>query len=98
MLAYQTGATIEVPIYPLIQQGGTAGVVVPKMAGLISIGDRRARRLPCQRARGLGGRQHGPRVGRIPGGQQRDRTGVDGAALSSGRQFVEQSEHCVDPR
>jgi triacylglycerol lipase len=36
MMAYQTGATIEVPIYPLMQQGGTAGVVVPKMAGLIS--------------------------------------------------------------
>jgi triacylglycerol lipase len=36
MMAHQTGATIEVPIYPLIQQGGTAGVVVPKMAGLIS--------------------------------------------------------------
>jgi triacylglycerol lipase len=36
MMACQTGATIEVPIYPLIQQGGTAGVVVPKMAGLIS--------------------------------------------------------------
>jgi triacylglycerol lipase len=35
-MAHQTGATIEVPIYPLIQQGGTAGVVVPKMAGLIS--------------------------------------------------------------
>jgi triacylglycerol lipase len=34
--AYQTGATFEVPIYPLIQQGGTAGVVVPQMAGLIS--------------------------------------------------------------
>ncbi len=36
MMAYQTGATIEVPIYPLMQQGGTAGVVVPKIAGLIS--------------------------------------------------------------
>lgn len=36
MMAYQTGATIEVPIYPLIQQGGTAGTVVPKVAGLIS--------------------------------------------------------------
>ena len=36
MIAYQTGATVEVPIYPLIQQGGTGGVVVPKMAGLIS--------------------------------------------------------------
>ena len=35
-MAHQTGATIEVPIYPLVQQGGTAGVVVPKMAGLIS--------------------------------------------------------------
>jgi triacylglycerol lipase len=35
-MAYQTGATIEVPIYPLMQQGGTAGVVVPAMAGLIS--------------------------------------------------------------
>jgi triacylglycerol lipase len=34
--AYQTGATFEVPIYPLMQQGGTAGVVVPQMAGLIS--------------------------------------------------------------
>jgi triacylglycerol lipase len=34
-MAYQTGATIEVPIYPLLQQGGTAGVVVPEMAGLI---------------------------------------------------------------
>jgi triacylglycerol lipase len=36
MMAYQTGATLEVPIYPLMQQGGTAGVVVPKLAGLIS--------------------------------------------------------------
>jgi triacylglycerol lipase len=35
VMAYQTGATIEVPIYPLVQQGGTAGVVVPKVAGLI---------------------------------------------------------------
>jgi triacylglycerol lipase len=34
-MAAQTGATIEVPIYPLLQQGGTAGVVVPEMAGLI---------------------------------------------------------------
>jgi triacylglycerol lipase len=36
MMASQTGATVEVPIYPLMQQGGTAGVVVPAMAGLIS--------------------------------------------------------------
>jgi triacylglycerol lipase len=35
-MAHQTGATIEVPIYPLIQQGGTAGTVVPEIAGLIS--------------------------------------------------------------
>jgi len=35
--AYQTGATFEVPIYPLLQQGGTAGTVVPQMAGLISM-------------------------------------------------------------
>jgi triacylglycerol lipase len=34
--AAQTGATFEVPIYPLLQQGGTAGVVVPAMAGIIS--------------------------------------------------------------
>ncbi len=34
--AAQTGATFEVPIYPLLQQGGTAGVVVPAMAGVIS--------------------------------------------------------------
>jgi triacylglycerol lipase len=37
VMAYQTGATIEVPIYPLLQQGGTAGIVVPKMAGLINM-------------------------------------------------------------
>ena len=36
VMAHQTGATIEVPIYPLIDQGGTAGTVVPNMAGLIS--------------------------------------------------------------
>lgn len=36
VMAYHTGATIEVPIYPLIQQGGTAGTVVPKVAGFIS--------------------------------------------------------------
>jgi triacylglycerol lipase len=36
VMAYQTGATIEVPIYPLLQQGGTAGTVVPDIAGLIS--------------------------------------------------------------
>jgi triacylglycerol lipase len=36
-MAFQTGATIEVPIYPLLQQGGTAGAVVPEMAGLISM-------------------------------------------------------------
>jgi triacylglycerol lipase len=34
-MAYQTGATVEVPIYPLVQEGGTAGVVVPKVADLI---------------------------------------------------------------
>ena len=34
--AYQTGATFEVPIYPLLQQGGTAVPVVNQMAGLIS--------------------------------------------------------------
>lgn len=31
-----TGATMVVPIYPLVWQGGTAGTVVPVMAGLIS--------------------------------------------------------------
>lgn len=36
VMAHQTGATIEVPIYPLLQQGGTAETVVPQMAGLIS--------------------------------------------------------------
>jgi triacylglycerol lipase len=35
MMASQTGATIEVPIYPLVQQGGTAGVIIPKIAGVI---------------------------------------------------------------
>jgi triacylglycerol lipase len=37
LMAHQTGAAIEVPIYPLLQQGGTAGTVVPEMAGLISM-------------------------------------------------------------
>jgi triacylglycerol lipase len=36
VMANATGATVEVPIYPLVWQGGTAGVVVPKMAGLMS--------------------------------------------------------------
>jgi triacylglycerol lipase len=36
VMAYQTGATIEVPIYPLLQQGGTAGTVVPQMASFIN--------------------------------------------------------------
>lgn len=34
--AYQTGATFQVPIYPLLQEGGTAANVVPRTAGLIS--------------------------------------------------------------
>ncbi len=37
VMAYQTGATIEVPIYPLLQQGGTAGTVVPNMANFINM-------------------------------------------------------------
>jgi triacylglycerol lipase len=36
MMAHQTGATIEVPIYPLLQQGGTAPTVVPGMASFIA--------------------------------------------------------------
>jgi triacylglycerol lipase len=36
VMAYQTGATFVVPLYPLMQQGGTAGVVVPEIAGLLS--------------------------------------------------------------
>ncbi|MBI2698727.1 PE domain-containing protein [Mycobacterium gordonae] len=36
VMAYQTGATIQVPIYPLLQEGGTAGLVVPMMANFIS--------------------------------------------------------------
>ncbi|GFG63916.1 hypothetical protein MKUB_14060 [Mycobacterium kubicae] len=36
VMAYQTGATFEVPIYPLLQQGGTAGTVVPLMSNFIS--------------------------------------------------------------
>jgi len=34
--AYQTGATYQVPIYPLVQEGGTAATVVPKVASFIS--------------------------------------------------------------
>lgn len=36
VMAQQTGATVQVPIYPLLQEGGTAGTVVPTMAGFIS--------------------------------------------------------------
>lgn len=36
VMAHQTGATIQVPIYPLLQEGGTAGLVVPQMASFIS--------------------------------------------------------------
>nr|WP_232022087.1 alpha/beta hydrolase fold domain-containing protein [Mycobacterium basiliense] len=36
VMAHQTGATVQVPIYPLLQEGGTAATVVPQMAGLIS--------------------------------------------------------------
>ena len=35
-MARNTGATVIVPIYPLVPQGGTAGTVVPAMADLIS--------------------------------------------------------------
>ncbi len=35
-IARDTGATVIVPIYPLVSQGGTAGTVVPAMADLIS--------------------------------------------------------------
>ena len=35
-MANNTGATVIVPIYPLVPQGGTAGTVVPAMADLIS--------------------------------------------------------------
>ena len=98
LMAYQTGATIEVPIYPLLQQGGTAGVVVPEMAGLISIGNRRTRRHQRQRARRLRGRQ--PRIGgrRIPGGQQRSRTGVNGFAVALAERGDDQPQHRICPR
>ncbi|SON63938.1 Triacylglycerol lipase [Mycobacterium simulans] len=36
LMSSQTGATMEVPIYPLVWQGGTASTVVPTTAGLIS--------------------------------------------------------------
>lgn len=36
VMSYQTGATVQVPIYPLLQQGGTAGLVVPALGNLIS--------------------------------------------------------------
>ncbi len=35
-MARNTGATVVVPIYPLVPQGGSAGTVVPTMADLIS--------------------------------------------------------------
>ncbi|WP_205876936.1 triacylglycerol lipase LipY [Mycobacterium camsae] len=36
VMSYQTGAIVQVPIYPLLQEGGTAALVVPAMAGFIS--------------------------------------------------------------
>ncbi|CAM3078080.1 lipase [Mycobacterium intermedium] len=36
VMAHQTGATIQVPIYPLLQEGGTAGLVVPQLASFIN--------------------------------------------------------------
>ncbi len=36
LMAHQTGATFIVPNYPLLQQGGTAATVVPKIADVIS--------------------------------------------------------------
>ncbi len=36
LMAWATGATVVVPIYPLATEGGTAGEVVPRMARLIS--------------------------------------------------------------
>ena len=50
-MAYQTGATIEVPIYPLLQQGGTAGTVVPEHGRLHFLANRRTRGLARQRDR-----------------------------------------------
>jgi acetyl esterase/lipase len=35
-IARDTGATVVVPIYPLVQEGGTAGTVVPQTADLIA--------------------------------------------------------------
>jgi triacylglycerol lipase len=35
-MAHETGATVVVPIYPLEEQGGTAGTVEPEIANLIS--------------------------------------------------------------
>ena len=35
-MARQTGATVVVPLYPLIPKGGTAGVVVPQTADFIA--------------------------------------------------------------
>lgn len=35
VMSYTTGATIQVPIYPLLQEGGTAGLVVPQLSNFI---------------------------------------------------------------
>lgn len=36
LMAFQTGTTVQVPMYPLIAQGGTAATVVPALANFIS--------------------------------------------------------------
>jgi acetyl esterase/lipase len=36
LMAWRTGATVLVPVYPLATEGGTAGSVIPKIADLIS--------------------------------------------------------------
>ncbi len=68
VMAYQTGATFEVPIYPLLQQGGTAGTVVPAIAGLLST-EIAAHGAPQLSAR-VGVRHHCSGGCRILGGQQ----------------------------
>jgi triacylglycerol lipase len=35
LMAWRTGATVVVPVYPLATEGGTAGTVIPKIADLI---------------------------------------------------------------
>ena len=98
LMANQTGATIEVPIYPLAQQGGTAGVVVPEIAGLIST-EIAAHGAPNVSVYGdsAGGTIGLAAVEYLVANNQA-RTGINGSAVSRPGASYDEPQHCIRPR